>query len=254
MRYNLSKIPKFLFSSNRNLSALTGRIPFFLRVLKSFKKGFAGICYHSVSNRSDMPSSNIRIEDFRQQVKYFNKHFKIIKSDDLIFNLKNNIKPEGIELVITFDDGQLNNYNYAYPILKELSIPATFFVTIKRIENGFENKTLHSMGWDHIKEISRDNLFTIGSHTISHPDLPTLQSHEIRTELKESKKILEERLSTEIKSVAYPYGRYDERVLRIARKVGFKLGVSTDCRIETGKPHQYKFGRFFNMQFVFKQV
>lgn len=67
---------------------------------------------------------------------------------------------------------------------------------------------------EEIKEMADKYNFKLGWHTWSHPDLTTLSDEEIRRELS-CPKIFGEYL-------AYPYGRYDERVVRIAKEMGFK--------------------------------
>lgn len=65
------------------------------------------------------------------------------------------------------------------------------------------------MNWEHLKELSKNPLFTLGSHTISHPILSKLNETELATEIIESKKELEEKLNLEIFCFAYPFGKPD---------------------------------------------
>ena len=64
---------------------------------------------------------------FRKQVAYLKKHFEIIPLSNAIERLRNReiSRPTA---AITLDDGFQNNYDYAFPILREAKIPATLFL------------------------------------------------------------------------------------------------------------------------------
>jgi len=76
--------------------------------------------------------------------------------------------------------------------------------------------------------------FEIGSHTKSHSDLTKENEGEsdgayrarIKTELLGSKQILDKRLRQDTMYIAYPYGRYNERILEVSEQVGYTLGFS----------------------------
>ena len=60
---------------------------------------------------------------------------------------------------------------------------------------------------------------TLGAHTVSHANLPVLAESEVRNELLESRRWLEQRTSRYVDWLAYPYGQYDDRVARVAGEV-----------------------------------
>lgn len=63
---------------------------------------------------------------FEKFIQYATKNYNVISLDDF-YNKK--FKPNTLNLAITFDDGYLNNYNYAVPVLEKYAVPATFFIT-----------------------------------------------------------------------------------------------------------------------------
>lgn len=65
------------------------------------------------------------------------------------------------------------------------------------------------------------------SHTRNHPDLTKLSDDELTNELIGSRQDLESLLNEQVTYLAYPYGRYDERVLNAARAAGYQAAFST---------------------------
>lgn len=123
---------------------------------------------------------------------------------------------------VTFDDVPDNFLSDAYPILKELRIPFTLFLTTTYLETpGYISK-------DDLKALLSEPLCTIGAHTLTHPMLRKVKnSYE---EISGSKKILEDLTGREIKYFAYPFGRpssISNRIKRQAKKAGFELAFCT---------------------------
>ena len=72
-----------------------------------------------------------------------------------------------------------------------------------------------ALSWEQIVDMSADPLCTIAAHTVSHPSLPTLSDEEIRKELSEGKKKIEDYIRKPVKHFAYPFGNCDNRVAKI---------------------------------------
>ena len=108
-------------------------------------------------------------------------------------------------VVITFDDGYLSHYTHAKPVLRELGWPGVLFLTTKAIGPGglteHQLRSLLKAGWE------------IDSHTLTHPDLTTLDDTALAHELSESRRELQQRLGVPADFFAYPAGRYDARVV-----------------------------------------
>jgi peptidoglycan/xylan/chitin deacetylase (PgdA/CDA1 family) len=84
------------------------------------------------------------------------------------------------------------------------------------------------MSWDNILEMSRGGM-EIGSHTVTHPILSTMQPEEQRAELRDSKARLERELGRSVNVIGYPVGTadaFDERVLAAVREAGYRLACS----------------------------
>jgi peptidoglycan/xylan/chitin deacetylase (PgdA/CDA1 family) len=138
-------------------------------------------------------------------------------------------------VVITFDDGYADNYEFAAPILERFRLPATFFVTVglmgtdrtfehdRRAPHRFANLT-----WDQIRSLVARG-FEIGSHSLSHQNLARCPLDEARREIHQSRAILEEILGRPVRSFAYPFGGPDDvtpAVLREIRDAGYDVITS----------------------------
>jgi len=190
--------------------------------------------YHFVKN----PSTSTRIKGlytnsnhFEWQIKRLIKRgFKFITFEDIV---KNNYDLDNRNVVLTFDDGCESLYYNAFPILKKYGIKAVIYVVAKSI--GARNVVwplnenldpLNILNKEQILEMTNYGI-EIGSHLCNHVHLPNLSVTEIKNELFESKKILQNELGKEIYSVAYPFGSYNREVLKIAAQASYQYGVTT---------------------------
>lgn len=121
---------------------------------------------------------------------------------------------------ITFDDGYLDNYRRAFPVLKEFGFAAAFFVTTGDVgKEGF-------MTWEMLREMASVPGIEIGSHTLEHKPLTEIPGDEARASLAASKKVLEEKLGREIRAIAYPCGSFDQRIVEMAKDAGYAYGCA----------------------------
>ena len=91
-----------------------------------------------------------------EQLRYLARNFKIVSLEVLVKRLARDSYPAANEIVLTFDDGLQNNATVLYPILRELQLPATFFVCPALIEAG-------AWLWNHEM---RCRLQTLGAATL----------------------------------------------------------------------------------------
>ncbi|MDQ6811628.1 MAG: polysaccharide deacetylase family protein [Actinomycetota bacterium] len=141
--------------------------------------------------------------------------------------------------MITFDDGYSSVLGRAAPILARFGFPGTVFVVtdfvgdsrpmswpgIARWLGTPHEHELTSLGWDELEALAAAG-WEVGSHTCSHPRLTQLSQMELEEELGASRACLEERLGRPCRSVAYPEGDHDERVVRAAALAGYELAFT----------------------------
>jgi peptidoglycan/xylan/chitin deacetylase (PgdA/CDA1 family) len=117
-------------------------------------------------------------------------------------------------LLLTFDDGHVSNHDVALPILLEHRLKATFFITAGRIGCG------DTMNWQQIRALHAAGM-EIGSHTLTHRPPATLNDDELRYELLESRRILQDGLDAPVTSVSSPTGFFNPHMCTLAREVGY---------------------------------
>lgn len=140
--------------------------------------------------------------------------------------------PQGA-FVLTFDDGFLGVYEHARPVLAELGWPATVFLVSQLLGQrdlwtAAENRagqTQPLLGLQHIKQMARQG-FSFHSHTRHHADLPTLDDGRLVDELAGARSDLQDLLGQSVPYIAYPYGRYDERVRHAAIAAGYSAAFT----------------------------
>ena len=82
------------------------------------------------------------------------------------------------------------------------------------------------MNWEHIVEMSRDELVEIGAHTMSHIPLTCQSDEDVRREIEQSKKDLEGKIGASVMHFAYPYGMHGRREREIVKKLGFSTATT----------------------------
>ena len=129
-------------------------------------------------------------------------------------------------LVLTFDDGTLDFWEHARPVLDLHGFSATLFVVTGHVggESGWDRDLDEPdrplMSWDQLRELDRAG-YEIGSHTRTHRPLTDLSDDEVRSELDFSRRKLSDELGRPPRFVAYPRGRYSGPHKRLAREAGY---------------------------------
>lgn len=124
-------------------------------------------------------------------------------------------------VVLTFDDGYVDFYINAYPLLKKYNFKATQF-----IPTGFIGDSGY-LTWEMIRDMQKSSLISFQSHTATHPNLTYLSYDQILFELKTSKKQLEDKLGEPVNFLAYPYGANNSLVQFAAQQSGYRAALNT---------------------------
>lgn len=181
------------------------------------------LMYHSIAYNGGASKLIVRPEKFAEQMEFLReRHYNVVGLEDIIryIEKKEPVPPKTV--AITLDDGYQNNYKNAYPILRQYNMPATIFVIVNNIgKPGYLN-------WKELKEMSDSGLVTIGSHTMSHPFLNSINPDEAKRELVESKAALEKELGRKVDFLCYPAGRFNPEIEKMAREAGYKCAVATN--------------------------
>lgn len=185
------------------------------------------LMYHYIGNNpkpEDKARDSISLgpDRFEEQMKYLKDNgYTTITLDTLYPALKNQVTLPNKTLILTFDDGYMDFYYNAYPILQKYGMKATVFIPTALMNQGYY------LTWEQIKDMSSSGLITYGAHGVNHYHMTTLSAESLDFELAESKKVLQEKLGIPINFFAYPYGSVDTRVIKATKKAGFIGAVGT---------------------------
>ena len=164
-------------------------------------------------------------ESFEENIKTFLENgYTIISMKELADADIGKIKLPNKPLIITFDDGYYSNYEYIYTILKKYNIKASIFIVTDKI--GQEIDGIKYLGWEECLEMQNSGLVEIFSHSKKHVFYNKLPVREIRDDVKESYKLIEEHLGKqELKVFAYPYGAYTKETVRTLQNNGIDFQI-----------------------------
>ena len=155
-------------------------------------------------------------EVFGAEMKYLaDAGYHVISFRALENHFQNGTPLPAKSIIISFDDGWGDQFEYAFPILKKYNYTATFFVFTNSIgTRGF-------LTWDNLRALLNAGM-TIGSHSRSHPFLTKITSPTaLWNEIYGSKQVLEKNLNTAITEFAYPFGKYDAAIVDLVKKAGY---------------------------------
>ncbi len=180
------------------------------------------LMYHSFDISRIKNFAVVSKENFYKQMKFIKeKKYKVMPLSDYCRALKEKKPIPRNSVVITIDDGYKDNLE-AIKILKEFGFPATLFVTVDRIgKPGFLSEA-------DIRSILEEKKITIGSHAMTHPDLPKMSDTELKNEISGSKYTLENRFKAKVETIAYPGGAYDRRTLKEVENAGYLCACTTN--------------------------
>ncbi len=151
-------------------------------------------------------------------------------------------------VVFTFDDGYLDTFTTAYPLLANAGWPATVFPVIGLLQKDrpAENDLFGAplMSREQLRELVAAG-WEAGAHTLTHPDLPTLDEKTRRREIVESRDTLAAATGARVRTFCYPRGRYDSSTLRLVEAAGFAAAVGT------GKGNRHYPSERFRLRRVF---
>ncbi len=190
-------------------------------LLQSASRAVPVLNYHQINDWAENPLT-VHTDQFEKQMKYLkeNGYHTITPAELLDAWQKGTPLPEK-PVVLTFDDGYVDNYQNVYPILRKYGLKGTIFVV-----TDFMSQYPNYMTWEQVAELNGSGIIDIESHTLSHPELDKLDKDDRWHQLKDSKDILEERLNKKISFIAYPCGSYDEELEQLTKDAGYRAAFT----------------------------
>lgn len=176
------------------------------------------LLYHHIADNGDWNRYYVSIDNFRQQMQALHDWgYASITPSELVDVLVNGGELPQRPVVITFDDGNMDVYANAYPIMQEMGYVGAFYIVGNRMgADGFvgveQLSEMIAAGWE------------VGSHSMTHADL-TADHDIVREEILQSRLDLEEALSVTVSTIAYPFGLVDDYVFEKTVDYGYKAGM-----------------------------
>jgi len=189
---------------------------------------------------------------FEKQVRYLSEngwHFFTLTE---LIKQKSSLPEKSV--AITFDDGYSDNCTNALPILNKYNAKATIYLVVdrhnrewssKRKKKNSNNELMQEpkLQDEQVIELIDSGLIEIGSHTMTHDNLPTLSQEQKQQEIINSRNQLKETFNIECDSFCYPFGLYDEADLKIAEQAGYSNATTVEKGINSFQqvnPYQLK--------------
>ena len=202
------------------------------------------LCYHRLEEHPH-PKDQLAItpQEFEKEMQALkDNNFAVIPMQDFLAWRRGDKDIPPKSCVISIDDGYVSGYDTAWPILKKFGYPFTMFVYINYINSGGK-----SISWDQLNEM-RDAGVDIESHTYSHADLRNpndkfaVDKHNyeliqkdvqtlgpdgwLRKEIVDSKAVLEKQLGIKVNCIAYPFGKYNQKVRDMVKEAGYEAAFT----------------------------
>lgn len=174
------------------------------------------LMYHSISNREERDvhpyfRTCTSPRRFMQQISWLHEHgymtIHLTEAANLLSGkvVASSEARDKKYVVITFDDGFMDFYTDAFPILSRYGFTASIFLPtsfIKDVHTNIMDQTF--LSWPQVRELIKAGI-TFGSHTVSHKYLDRLSRHEGEQELQQSKETIEDRTGSAVYAFSFPY-------------------------------------------------
>jgi peptidoglycan/xylan/chitin deacetylase (PgdA/CDA1 family) len=208
------------------------------------------LMYHHVAPRpGDMVT--VTPETFEGQMRHLAEAgYTTISLDELLAFVRGETEPPRRAVAITFDDGWLDNWVHAFPVLRKYRLRAAVFVVTDWVERASpphlagdspafpphrEAQELAGRGeshgivldWERLAEMRASGVVDVYSHTCSHLKGDRVPEEVVAEELRASKGTLEERLGSPCPYLCWPYGKFTPRATVLAREAGYAAAFTT---------------------------
>jgi peptidoglycan/xylan/chitin deacetylase (PgdA/CDA1 family) len=219
---------------------------------RCFRSQMTIVAFHRVNDQFVDDSLTCGIAKFEAFCKFFREHFRVLPLGQQVAGCRAG-EDLGGTLSITFDDGYLDNFEVAAPILRRLRLPATFFVTTgfigSHVTASWDRELSRQPGWMSWEDLCalQSQGFEIGSHTDSHLDMGKADAETVRADLAVSKqKLLDVLGASSVQLFAYPFGgaeHISRRSRELVREAGFQCCVACHGGINATTPDPFDLNR-----------
>ena len=203
------------------------------------------LMYHHVGDwgesRADWAPWVVRSKEFRAQMDWLVANgFHTITFRELLAGQATEESVPAKSVIISFDDGWSAQEGVVRAELEPRGMHAVFFVYTAAV--GATPNNSGYISWEQLRILESAG-HEVQSHTVSHGRLTDMPPSQLDREMRESRATIEKEMHHPVKVIAYPFGIYDERVMRAASAAGYEFGLRADADLVVGKPLQYRMPR-----------
>jgi hypothetical protein len=182
--------------------------------------GFRALMYHAVGTQAYGDGLGL----FSISEDCFRRHMNLLSNwqgGQVVDFSEHSLSLTGNSVAITFDDGYQDNLEVAAPILINLGLPFTVYVTSEFVRNSMRGFMTPSS----LRTLAGFPGVKIGAHGASHVALSQCDDKKLNNELLSSRLYLEDLLGFAVDAIAYPYGAVNCRVRDAALVAGYRIGA-----------------------------
>jgi biofilm PGA synthesis lipoprotein PgaB len=229
-------------------------------------RAFTALCYHEVADSISDPAGNaISADRLIQHFSWLRANgYRVISVDDLLAAQRGERQLPDRAVLLTFDDGYASFYSRVYPLLKAFGYPAVLALVGSWLDAPADAEVVYAdrpvprgnfMSWEQLREVADSGLVEIASHsyglhqgivanpqgnlepalTSRHYDQvsgryedDTAQITRIRTDLTRNRDLLELRLGVRPRVMVWPFGRYNQPAVAIAKDLGMPVALTLE--------------------------
>jgi peptidoglycan/xylan/chitin deacetylase (PgdA/CDA1 family) len=215
------------------------------------------LCYHSIHPAKSFASATPEL--FARQIRWLKGSCDVIRFSQVHEAVKRTRAGRPM-VAITFDDGYSDNYEWAYPVLRDHDLPATFFLTAGLIAKDpavverlawlrqSDREAVRPLEWSQVREMQKAGM-EFGAHTYSHPILGHLERTVAQAELRRSKVLIEDQLGEAVRLMAYPFGRprrhFTAETIELVSDAGYECAAAATSRGVQASHWPFAVPRFF---------
>lgn len=178
---------------------------------KKNPKSIPVLCYHSVNEAWDSDVEPIKPSLFEEHLDFLENSYQPISLSVWIDSVLHDKPAPKNAVLITFDDGYVDNYETVFPKICSRGIPICIFIVTEFVKGNIklvENEEFRAITVDQLVKMRDSGLVSFGAHTCTHRVLTALSNDEIYSEVTNSIDALNRWLGFATKAFAYPFGQY----------------------------------------------
>jgi peptidoglycan/xylan/chitin deacetylase (PgdA/CDA1 family) len=199
---------------------------------KGLRSGASILMYHAIGGPGE-PASRfvVPLHRFARQMAALRRlGYEVLGLDELLSRRARGELSSHRTVVITFDDGYLDNLTLAAPVLRQLGFPATVFVVTRAVggaghwtsDPALNGRPL--LSWEQLGELASGGSIVLGAHTMTHPSLRDSEPEVVQAEIAGSRRDLRAN-GFESNYFAYPYGHSSAYARTCIRQAGFTAAL-----------------------------